>query len=512
MRPLERVRGVIAGTPVDHLPAQPMVMMFAARHAGALYIDYTKDPRTMAGCQLKMVRDFGIDCVLMCSDPAREVIDIAGDDSVKWFVDQGPVINEERAALLEKARLNEFKVPDPHRQGRMHDRVRAIEICLEELRGETSIVGWVEGPLALAQELRGLTRIMTDVVDDPGFVRDLMDFTSEVAIVYAAAQIEAGADTIGMSDAAASMIGPRHYRDLVLPWQRRVLQSVRDAHPEVILRQHMCGNVDALIPQMATLPVDIYELDFPTNLVAARAALGPTGWSWGTFPRLRACSRGRPRTSSRRAPNVMGPAGGTTSSVPGVSCRPSRHQKTFMPWSASPPSTRPGPSLSRRRHDAGPCPCRPPGQRGFSRGVAPRSAVGAHQLAGVHRHLHHGAHHHPQDTSRPRPGHNVSVGGVHLHHYLWGILTISTVGGVALRGEDRLRRHPVVAIAYGAGLALIVDEFALLLDLQDVYWAKQGRQSVDLAIGMISTSGTVLMAMPVLRRLRHNGKVIPPAA
>jgi hypothetical protein len=108
--------------------------------------------------------------------------------------------------------------------------------------------------------------------------------------------------------------------------------------------------------------------------------------------------------------------------------------------------------------------------------------------------------------------HNVSVGGVHLHHYLWGILTISTVGGVALRGEDRLRRHPVVAIAYGAGLALIVDEFALLLDLQDVYWAKQGRQSVDLAIGMISTGGTVLMAMPVLRRLRHDGKVIPPAA
>ena len=275
MRPLERVRGIIAGTPVDHLPVQPMVMMLAAKHAGVPYIDYTRDAATMAECQLKMVRDFGIDCVLMCSDPAREVIDIAGEDSVKWFEDQGPVINEERAALLDKARLHDFQVPDPHRPGRMHDRIRAIEICRAELRGETSVVGWVEGPLALAQELRGLTRVMTDVVDDPAFVRDLMDFTSEVAVVYAAAQIEAGADTIGMSDAAASMIGPRHYRDLVLPWQRRTLQAVHDAHPDVILRQHMCGNVDALIPQMATLPVDIYELDFPTNLTAARAGLGP---------------------------------------------------------------------------------------------------------------------------------------------------------------------------------------------------------------------------------------------
>jgi hypothetical protein len=102
------------------------------------------------------------------------------------------------------------------------------------------------------------------------------------------------------------------------------------------------------------------------------------------------------------------------------------------------------------------------------------------------------------------PLRNVSVGGVHLHHYMWGILTVSAVGGVALRGDDRLRRHPIVATAYGAGLALIVDEFALLLDLKDVYWAREGRDSVDLAVGLISTTGSVLVGWPVLRRLRRN--------
>jgi MtaA/CmuA family methyltransferase len=246
----------------------------------------------------------------MCSDPAREVIDIAGDGSVKWFADQGPVINEERAALLDKARLKEFAVPDPHRHGRMHDRIRAIEICRQELGGETSIVGWVEGPLALAQELRGLNRLMVDVLDDPSFVRDLMDFTSEVAIVYAAAQIEAGADTIGMSDAAASMIGPRHYRDLVLPWQRRILQSIRETRPDVILRQHMCGNVDALIPQMATLPVDISELDFPTNLAAARAGLGPDRVILGNVSTITDMLEGtaeRVEAAARKCHEICGP-------------------------------------------------------------------------------------------------------------------------------------------------------------------------------------------------------------
>lgn len=102
------------------------------------------------------------------------------------------------------------------------------------------------------------------------------------------------------------------------------------------------------------------------------------------------------------------------------------------------------------------------------------------------------------------PLRNLSAGGVHLHHYLWGILSVSIVGGVALRGEDRLRRHPVVATAYGAGLALIVDEFALLLDLEDVYWAKQGRVSVDVAIGLMAGTGSVLAGWPVIRRLRSD--------
>jgi len=109
------------------------------------------------------------------------------------------------------------------------------------------------------------------------------------------------------------------------------------------------------------------------------------------------------------------------------------------------------------------------------------------------------------------PLHDVSVGGLHLHHYMWGILTVSTVGGVAIRGEDRLRRHPLVATAYGVGLALIVDEFALLLNLKDVYWARQGRASVDLAIGLISTTGSVLVGLPVLRRLHRNRQAVGPA-
>ncbi len=104
------------------------------------------------------------------------------------------------------------------------------------------------------------------------------------------------------------------------------------------------------------------------------------------------------------------------------------------------------------------------------------------------------------------PFRNLSIGTEHLHHYMWGIGLVAGVGAVAVHGTDERRRHPAVAVGYGSGLALIIDEFALLLDLKDVYWAKQGRISVDLGIGASALAGCYFAALPLLRavaRRRH---------
>jgi hypothetical protein len=107
----------------------------------------------------------------------------------------------------------------------------------------------------------------------------------------------------------------------------------------------------------------------------------------------------------------------------------------------------------------------------------------------------------------------IVVAGRHLHHYNLGILVLAAVGGVAVHGQEHRRQHPVTAAAYGSGAALIVDELALLIDLSDVYWANDGRASVDAAIGLIGSGGLLLAAIPLwkgasreLLRTRSRGR------
>jgi hypothetical protein len=79
------------------------------------------------------------------------------------------------------------------------------------------------------------------------------------------------------------------------------------------------------------------------------------------------------------------------------------------------------------------------------------------------------------------PFHNVSSGGLHIHHLVWGILILLVVGYMWLieKGVGSSWVASITAILFGVGAALTLDEFALWLNLKDVYWERAGRQSVD---------------------------------
>lgn len=87
------------------------------------------------------------------------------------------------------------------------------------------------------------------------------------------------------------------------------------------------------------------------------------------------------------------------------------------------------------------------------------------------------------------PFHNVvTPGGLHIHHFVWGIFIVLIVGFVSITVNSP-RLHVWLAPLFGIGAALIIDEFALWLNLRDVYWEREGRISVDVAILVAASFG-----------------------
>ena len=90
------------------------------------------------------------------------------------------------------------------------------------------------------------------------------------------------------------------------------------------------------------------------------------------------------------------------------------------------------------------------------------------------------------------PG-NVEVGGTHIHHLVWGIVTLMITGYVGVTIAPPSPWHEIIAVFFGIGMGLALDEFALWLDLKDVYWSEQGRKSIDAVIIAATITGLILI-------------------
>jgi hypothetical protein len=90
------------------------------------------------------------------------------------------------------------------------------------------------------------------------------------------------------------------------------------------------------------------------------------------------------------------------------------------------------------------------------------------------------------------PFRNQSIGGVHIHHLVHGIVLMLVAGAGEFLYRPEGAWQIVLAVAFGAGAALTLDEFALWLHLEDVYWSEQGRVSVD-AVLVVAAVGALLV-------------------
>jgi hypothetical protein len=93
------------------------------------------------------------------------------------------------------------------------------------------------------------------------------------------------------------------------------------------------------------------------------------------------------------------------------------------------------------------------------------------------------------------PGSIVSEGGVHVHHLVFGIVLMMVAGTLSFAGFAVSPIYELCALGFGVGIGLTIDEFALWLYLDDVYWSDRGRQSVDALVIAVASMGLILLGV-----------------
>lgn len=298
----ERYTRMIGSKATDLLPRIPILMAFAARYIDSTYASFASDFKTLVKANIRCAREIGFDQVSAISDPYRETEGFGAE--IEYVTDGVPRCL--KPPLHDRKNLSLLRKPDPIRSVRMLDRVRAIESYRANVYKELSILGWIEGPAAEAADLRGAMNFFIDLLDDEPFVVELMALCTQAGIKFALAQIEAGADTIGIGDAVASQVSAVVYEKLILPFERQLVDAIH--RQGALVRLHICGDVSHLLALIARLGVDVLDLDWKVDMREARTILPGVALAGNLNP-VEEVLGGNPKSISRQVARIYADIG-----------------------------------------------------------------------------------------------------------------------------------------------------------------------------------------------------------
>ena len=255
MNSYQRMMGFINGETVDHTPFMPMFMRFCAKYAGTKYRDFIFDVEQHCQANITCANAFNSDWVNVMSDPYCEVEAYGGH--IEYPEDSLPmdeIVLMPTMDDLDKLKLVDWK-SNRRAIGRIEQCARYKQLC----GGEKIITGWVEGPIAEYCDLRSMGNAFLDFFDDPEKVKKSIAIILENARNFITYQVEAGANCIGIGDAACSQVGLDIYREFAFEGEKMLVEHAHSLG--AIVKLHICGNTSAIIPDMIATGADIIDID-----------------------------------------------------------------------------------------------------------------------------------------------------------------------------------------------------------------------------------------------------------
>lgn len=182
-----------------------------------------------------------------------------------WARDNPPSVRS-HPLVEEKSIPCRCKIPS-REDGRLPMILDVMRRVKQEIGDQTALYGLVCGPFTLASHLRG-TNIFMDMVKDPGYVKELIEFCAEVCIAVSNYYIEAGMDVIAVVDPLVSQVSPKHIEAMLSDGFKAIFDFIRSQG--ALSNFFVCGNASKQIEVMCQMDPDGISVDENVNLAAAK--------------------------------------------------------------------------------------------------------------------------------------------------------------------------------------------------------------------------------------------------
>jgi uroporphyrinogen decarboxylase len=233
----------------------------------------TRTPELCARVTLMPVEEFGVDAAVMYADIMLPLIGMGVPFSIDPGI--GPMIHE---PVRTEADVAALRVVDP--RDATPDLFEAIKLVRRELDGKTAVVGFAGGPFTVASYMiegkptKEFSRTKAMLHGEPELWHRLMSTLTEVTISYLLAQVEAGAQMIQLFDSWAGALSVSAYEQMVLPYSRRILETVGAMGVPTI---HFGTTTSHLLEPMARCGSDVISVDWRLPLDEAWRRIGDRG-------------------------------------------------------------------------------------------------------------------------------------------------------------------------------------------------------------------------------------------
>jgi len=256
----ERIVAAMKRSYADRIPVGLILGAFRATLLNCSLKDYFNDPKKLVEGTLLAYKRFGHDAVDISWDIMMEA-EAAGAE-LEFRDDAFPQVK--RHVLAEKKNLGKLTLPNPEKAGRYPLYLEACQSAALALKGP-NLAGTLTGPWTTAVGLRGAQELIFDTIDEPGFVDNLMAFTTETTKILGGKLLETGV-SLAMGEAACScsLISPALYRRFIKPHHEELVRFF--AAKKKGLSLHVCGYIDPIMEDLVNLGISALSLDSPSSL------------------------------------------------------------------------------------------------------------------------------------------------------------------------------------------------------------------------------------------------------